>query len=234
MHNVKREVLDRISEIDNFYGFLENAIDKEAILLFPSDSNRRERFDVELTATLKSSMILLLYNFIESSITNCLVVVHRAISDENCTYIQLSDKIQHIFTEYYYKNLKNDKLSDENLAIHLKTMINAWAYGEKIQLSYEDYSKFKTGSNFSGNLDSKEIGKIAIKYGIPFQEKCPEIRVIRDKRNKLAHGEVSFRECCNLDTLNYIKALKDNSTEYINMFVESVDNFINEKGYMCA
>jgi len=234
MRNVKRELSDRIGEVNKFYTLLENTIEKEAVLLFPNDANRYERLDVELTATLKSSMILLLYNFVESSITNCLVAVHRAIGDENCKYIELSEKIQYLFTEYYYKNLKNNKLSDENLAIHLKTMINTWAYDDTIKLSYEEYTKFKTGNTFAGNLDSKEIRKIACKYGVLFDEQCSEIRTIKDKRNKLAHGEVSFKDCCNQDTLSYIKQLKTRTIDYINLFVDSIENFVDEKKYKSA
>ncbi len=67
-------------------------------------------------------------------------------------------------------------------------MINLWAYDATVKLSYEEYTKYKTGNNFAGNLDSKEIRKIAKKYGIEFSEQCSEILTIRDKRNKLAHG----------------------------------------------
>ncbi len=231
MQNVKRELSDRIGEVNKFFGLLENTIDKEALLLFPNENNRKERFDVELTATLKSSLILLLYNFVESTITNCLVVIHRTICDDNCKYIDLSESIQTLFTEYYYKALKENKVGDENLAIHLKTMINTWAYDESVKLSYEEYTKYKTGNNFAGNLDSKEINKISTKYGIVFNEHCKEIRTIRDKRNKLAHGEKSFIECCNQDTLSYIKALKNKTIDFIQKFVDSVENYLDEKKY---
>lgn len=231
MLNVKRELADRINEINKFYALLENIMEKEALMLFPNEANRKERFDVDLTATLKSNMILLLYNFIESTITNCLVVTHRAICDEDCKYNELSEQVQKIFMEFYYKNLKNNTLSDENIALHLRTMINTWAYNDSIKLSYEDYTKYKTGSTFSGNLDSKEINKIADKYGITFGLKCSEIRTIRDKRNKLAHGELSFIDCCKLDTLSYVKSLKDNSITYISKFVDSIDVYIDTKKY---
>jgi hypothetical protein len=132
MQNVKREFSDRTTEINKFFALLDNILDKEAILLFPTDGNRRERFEIGLTATLKSNMILLLYNFIESTMTNCLVVIHRAISDENCKYQELSELIQQLFTEFYYKNLKSNKLSDENILSHLRVMINAWALNDSI------------------------------------------------------------------------------------------------------
>ncbi len=231
MQNVKREFSDRTTEINKFFALLDNILDKEAILLFPTDGNRRERFEIGLTATLKSNMILLLYNFIESTMTNCLVVIHRAISDENCKYQELSELIQQLFTEFYYKNLKSNKLSDENILSHLRVMINAWALNDSIKLPYEEYVKYKTGNTFSGNLDSKEINKIAGKYGIVFNSQCSEIRTIRDKRNKLAHGELSFIECCNQDTLSYIKVIKDNAIIFMDEFVNSVDDYIVNKRY---
>lgn len=234
MQNVKRELTDRINEVNVFYLLLENIMEKEAMLLFPNDSNRKERFDIGLTATLKSNLILLMYNFIESTITNCLVTIHRVICDDNCKYKDLSEQIQQLFTEYYYKNLKSNKLSDQNLALHLRTMINTWAYDDTVKLTYEEYTKYKTGNTFSGNLDSEEIRKIADKYGVDFTLKCSEIRTIRDKRNKLAHGELSFIDCCNQDTLSYLKVLKDNSIDFITGFVDSVEKYINDKKYKSA
>jgi hypothetical protein len=234
MQNVKRELGDRIDEINKFYNLLENILEKEALLFFPADGNRKERFDLKLTAILKSNMILLLYNFIESTVTNSLVIIHSTISDENCKYQELSDSIQNLLMDFYYKNLNNNKLNDDNVILHLKTIINTYALNCAVKFTYEDYTKFKTGNNFSGNLDSREIKKIADRYGVDFNLQCSEIRTIRDKRNKLAHGELSFVECCNLDTLSYLKVLKDKTIDFINSFVQSVEDYLTEKKYKSA
>lgn len=231
MQNVKREFSQRVVEINNFYNLLENIIEKEGVLCFPHDNNKIERLGIEATTILKSNMILLLYNCVESTITNCLVILHQTICNENCKFNELSLNIKNLLTEYYYKNLKEANMSEDNLLLHLTNMINTWIYNSSITLSYEEYTKYKTGNIFSGNLDSKEIKKIAKKYGIEFDAECSQLRIIRDKRNKLAHGEVSFSECCNQDSLTYIKVLKENTTNYLSEFVNAVEEYINTKKY---
>lgn len=229
---VKRNLIDRISDIEDFYKLLENIIEKEAVLLFPNEGDRRERFDLGLSAILKSNFALLLYNLIESTVTNCLVAIHSAISRENCKYTELSENIQHIFIDYYYKNLAANKISSDNITSHLQVMINTWAYDAIVQLSFDEYTKYKTGSTFSGNLDSKEINKLAKKYGVDFELKSSELEKIRNRRNKLAHGEVSFLECCNLDTLPYMKVLKDRTIHFLSEFTDSIEVFVNDKRFL--
>lgn len=230
MNNAKREFNDRVGEVNKYFTFLEDVLEKEALLLLPN-GNLKKRIDVELTAILKSNLILLLYNLIEATVTNCLMAIHNSICNGNCKFSELSEELKSIFIDYYFKNINSNKLNEENLALHLKAMINIWAYNDIVSLSYDEYTKFKTGNTFSGNLDSKEIRKIAKKYGVEFDLECSEIRKIRDCRNKLAHGEITFIECCNLFTPQYIRNLKEKTINHMDNFVLAIEDFVNNKKY---
>jgi uncharacterized protein YbgA (DUF1722 family) len=232
MLKVKRDFNERVDEINKYFDLLVNIIEKEAWLLIPNDTgDKKEKFDSDLQKTLKSSAILLLYNVIESTVANCLDAIHDAFSSENLKFSELSEKIQNIFIQFYYKNLKDGKLKDENIIQHIKIMIDTWSYEKPIQLTYNEYTKYKTGSQFAGNLEAKEIKKLANKYGVQFDKEISELASIKNKRNKLAHGELSFANCCNSDTINYIKVLKDKSLDYLSEFINAVDIFVTNRKY---
>ncbi|WP_407500714.1 MAE_28990/MAE_18760 family HEPN-like nuclease [Elizabethkingia anophelis] len=231
MISVKNDFSDRVDEIDKYYYLLFNILKKESQLVFPSEDNRMESFDVTLTATLKSNMFLLLYNLVESTITKCLIEIHNSICDENCTYVQLSPQIQNLFTNHYYKSLINGNISEENTLLHIRTMIHSWVFNEKFSLTFEDLTKYKTGSNFSGNLDAKEIRKIATKYGVTFDLKSEEIKILKEYRNKLAHGEISFQDASKLRSIEYFENLKTKTINFLNHFITAVDTYVNQKEF---
>jgi hypothetical protein len=231
MISVKNDFSDRVIEINKYFDLLFNILKKESQLIFPNESNRTERFDVTLTSTLKSNMFLLLYNLVESTITKCLVEIHSSICDENCTYIQLSPQIQNIFTSHYYRSLLSGNISEENTLLHIRTMIHSWVFNEKFSLTFEDLTKYKTGNNFSGNLDAKEIRKIAAKYGVSFILKCEEIKTLKELRNKLAHGEISFQEASNQKSIEYFDNLKSKTFSFLNSFINDVETYISQKKF---
>jgi hypothetical protein len=231
MISVKNDFSDRVGEINKYYDLLFNILKKESQLIFPNESNRTERFDVTLTSTLKSNMFLLLYNLLESTITKCLIEIHNSICDENCTYVQLSPQIQNIFTSHYYKSILNGNISEENTLLHIRTMIHSWVFNENFSLTFEDLTKYKTGSNFSGNLDAKEIRKIAAKYGVIFNMTSEEIKSLKEFRNKLAHGEISFQEASNLRSIEYFDNLNIKTVDFLNAFIIAVETYITQKKF---
>nr|WP_181410304.1 MAE_28990/MAE_18760 family HEPN-like nuclease [Pedobacter sp. BG5] len=80
-------------------------------------------------------------------------------------------------------------------------------------------------------LDSKEIIKISEKYGIGFDIKCDEIASVKSRRNKLAHGDISFEEQGRQDSIEYMIVLKDKTVEYLNEFILAVDYYITNSKY---
>jgi hypothetical protein len=231
MISVKNDFSDRVDEINMYYDLLFNILKKESQLIFPNESNRTERFNLTLTSTLKSNMFLLLYNLLESTITKCLVEIHNSICDENCKYIQLSPQIQNLFTSHYYKSILNGNISEENTLLHIRTMIHSWVFNENFSLTFEDLTKYKTGSNFSGNLDAKEIRKIAARYGVTFDMKSEEIKILKEFRNKLAHGEISFQEASNQKGIEYFDNLKITTVDFLNAFIVAIETYINQKEF---
>jgi CRISPR/Cas system-associated endoribonuclease Cas2 len=231
MQQVKQGFKDRVDEIDLYYKLLSNIITREAQLIFPSENNIRENFNVKISSMLKSSATLQLYNLVESTISKCLVEVHKAFTTDKLQYSELSDEIQKLWIGFHYDYFK--KTSNEKDVLHnLKVLVDTWVKNHlPIDLTYEAFTKHNQGSNFSGNLDSKEIRKLAEKYGINFNLECAEIRSVKSRRNKLAHGEVSFEEQGRVDSMHYMIQLKDKTVDFLRQFIKAVDDYIANKKY---
>lgn len=229
MQDVINDFTDRKTEIDEFFELLDDILNNEARL---EVGDSKKIFKTRLRATLKSTGLLLLYNLVESTVSNCLNAIHLSFCSESLKFNELNQNIQKIWLNHHFSLLSNnDKISKENVTEKLLSIVNTLSFDSFIDFTYEELSKNKLGSQFSGNLDSKEIRKIATKYGVVFEEKCEEVRRVRDYRNKLAHGELSFYECSNNMTPQELNQLKIRVVDFIEKFINASKKYIDNKEF---
>lgn len=231
MQQVRQSFTERVAEIDLYYTLLSNIITREAQLIFPNEADIRENLNVRVSSILKSSATLQLYNLVESTISNCLVAIHRSFSNETLQYSNLSDEIQKLWIKFHYDYFKETS-NEKDILHNLKILIDTWVTNTlPVTLTYKEFTKYNQRGNFSGNLDSKEIRKLSEKYGIDFDLKCDEIGSVKSRRNKLAHGDVSFEEQGRQDSIEYMIVLKDKTVEFLNLFIQAVDDYVTNTKY---
>jgi hypothetical protein len=226
MQIIRQEFSDRVDEINIYFHLLENITEKDAQLIFPDDNDRRESLNVRLGLTLKSGLILLLYNLVESTVSKCLKGIHQTHINEGLDYFSLSKDLQQIIVKHHYKLLIGSKLSDELIAQLRQILEN-----QTISISSEKEWRSFFDSQFSGNLDALEVKKIAKKYGIAFELESTEVRFVEQMRNKLAHGEVSFEEGCRDKPMQYMQKMKNETISFLESFIQSVEIYISDKKY---
>ncbi|HDZ9535851.1 TPA: hypothetical protein RUZ93_003502, partial [Vibrio cholerae] len=62
--------------------------------------------------------------------------------------------------------------------------------------------------------------------------KTPEnILTIKNKRNKLAHGEESFRKSCRSHTIAELQELGDSLKKLLDKFIELIEDFVNNEKF---
>lgn len=231
MLQVRQSFNDRTQEIELYYKLLSDIIKREAQLIFPNENDIRENLNVRVTSILKSSANLHLYNLVESTISNCLVEIHSSFSNDTIHYSNLSDEIQKLWVKFHYDYFKETS-NEKDILHNLKVLIDTWVTNTlPVTLTYKEFTKYNTGGNFSGNLDSKEIRKLSEKYGIEFDVKCDEVGSVKHRRNKLAHGEVSFEEQGRQDSIEYMIVLKDKTIDFLTQFIQAVDDYISNTKY---
>ena len=86
--------------------------------------------------------------------------------------------------------------------------------------------------NFSGSLDAKEIRKIFSLLALDLSTmRCDELVQVKNCRNKLAHGEVSFEEYGRNYSIQYLQVSKDHTLTYLNDLISNVDKYLTLKDY---
>lgn len=257
---------DRFNEIELFFELIakfehvnptqlisvDNTIDliNQHDLLVNSDSSvevtvrailrklRVETPDVDLINIFKSNSILLLYNLVESTVSNTDRFILKTISSANLLYSQSTPAIKEFWLKHNSKFNKNEYLTT---AISLLDRVQT----VKIDVikQYNDNEK-----EFQGSLDPKTVDEILIRYGIETtkctmlmqEDKRKAVRNIAMWRNDLAHGKYSFAEFgrelrYNDITQRYkeqdILFIKNACFSFLEIFLLNVEKFIEQELY---
>jgi RiboL-PSP-HEPN len=172
------------------------------------------------TAIMKSAHMLLLYNAIESSVTNVLEQVHDTLGREK--YSDLRPEIRRLWTEYFFQRHAEKTRFD-----HLEATVRGDA-------KFPRLSDFLDHVNlFSGNLDGRAISELLTKYGIgalttPDRAKLLDIK---SKRNKIAHGEEMFKEACRNFTVSDMEGYQTACFNALESILDQADIYLKEMRY---
>lgn len=231
MLQVRHVFEEHKEEINYFYSFLEDLLIHDGRLVIDPPVNTIKTIKVETIAVLKSSFFLMLYNCIESTVSNCLKAALQAVETDNCKYIDLNESLKlsslaaydYMVQQAETKEIRNKMLKEQNdfssgyatLRIELKPFVGSTAQG-----------------TFSGSLDAEAIQKHFARLGLDTSTmSCTEMRSIKSCRNKLAHGDCSFEEYGRNLTIQYIEVCKDRTLTYLESLINKVDVYIQVKDY---
>jgi hypothetical protein len=210
MQNAKREVTIRDVEVNSVIDFLKNA-------------ETNGQIGVTVKTSIKASVILMLYNAVESTMTTCLERLHEILIRQNLMFDNCNDNLKQLVA-VYYENAKEKSSDIHNRAPHILSFYEYVKNSRSFDLSYMELSKYY--SLYSGNLDSRSIISVLNKYGIDFDEKATELKTIKDARNKLAHGEQSFEEIGRDLSIQQLQHMKEQAFEYLIKIINVIEDYI--------
>jgi len=225
MNTIKIELNDRKQEIEAYF-LLLNKLESGDYLIYESGNPIGSMTTTRTTQ--KASAILLLYNLVESIVTKCLERIHDYIISSNISYCDLNDDIRKLML-IYYGTVSDKKNNISEIAPYLHEAIHLITNQKQFSLSYKEMEKYY--ALYSGNLDSKKISEIFRKYGIIFEEKCSELQTIKDNRNRLAHGEVSFEECGRSLTIQQLNVQKDRCIDYLTKLIDELEDYLQNRKF---
>lgn len=164
----------------------------------------------------KSSIMLMLYNEIEGTFSNVLSELFGYIIDENIDFDRLHNKIKNIYLEYYNKKTNNNLA--ELLSFHNNSDLKNVDY-----LELNKYLRL-----YSGNLDARQIREISKRLGVPISNEIigDSLVKIKNCRNRLAHGEMSFQEACRNYSEREIHSLSNETISFLEMILKDYNNFV--------
>jgi hypothetical protein len=219
MKSVRHDFDLRSKEIDEYFSFVKVMVSPRTQVTHADGTGDISAFyiDSELQKTLKATGFLLMYNLVESTMSNAIEAIISHMAGQSVSFDNLSKNIKIII-------LKNAKSwNPEKLEPGLKKIAHDIIH-----------QTFKKEELFSGNLDARKIRETMKEYGVNCQFKVNGdcLLTIKTNRNNLAHGIVSFSDCGKDYDIDEIIRFKDDAIDYLKGVLDDIDAFLTNSDYI--
>lgn len=218
---IQRNFTRRVYDIEETFKLLTFIVKIESHRNTPiihTESKNELYVTQEMQCALKAEFLILLYNIVESTVCDCLNTIYDAIADENITFSELSHAMQCMWRNYLKRTSSPDcKKTDSELS-------NSRVLFESIAIS------------ISGSLDFRKIIEVFSKHGCSLDESnrtkyADSFLIVKNKRNSLAHGNISFSECGSFYMIRDLQKFKDDILRGLQEIVSQVREHISNRKY---
>lgn len=221
---------ERAAELSAYLKFMELIERDSARLFLPNRRTWRVRqVDEKIPRILKASFFLLLYNLIEASIREGFLSVYKAMEADGCSVSDLTPALRELWIDTAFARVSGGSANRDSYRSVARTLVQGIADGVTARLDVRTL-------RISGNLDAARIRQLCNVHGVSHKtdrraKGGERLRVVKDKRNALGHGDLTFGECgrdCSVSDLVEIKA---ESLRYLKAILRNIDRFNAKKTY---
>lgn len=187
---------------------------------------------------LYAGVYLHLYNLVEATVSQCISALETAASTSGMVPFDLSTELRQEWVRSVARTHE-----DLNTSGRLEAAIKMCEHLVAL-LPIRNFEIFQGGG---GNWDDEEIYKLSQRLGInlqclqrstqaqikrPFRDNDGALKVIKKRRNKLAHGEISFAECGDGLSASELEMLSNVTTQYLSEVIACFERHISERQYL--
>jgi hypothetical protein len=187
---------------------------------------------------LYSAVYLQLYNLVEATMLWCMQAVASAASRQGKWLPgDLSEQIRrewvrtigrtHSELNVHHRYQTTLELCDWIIAAK---PVSEWEFERRGAGSWDDFQIEDMAKRIGCDVSLSPMVRRGIKEKIR-NDKSP-LPLIRDFRNRLAHGSLSFTECGEATTVGDLVTIKDSTANYLREIVAAFDKFIAEHGFL--
>ena len=183
----------------------------------------------ELINIFKSNLSLMSYNIIEYTVANLIDSIYDEIRIQNLSYVDVNESIKKLWKKTILKAV-NDPNANFNTFIKKNDEIIDYIIEKKpLFLTSRD-------SLSVGNLDAEKIKETFDNHGVQLPSSSgnfrPDIfKSVKQKRNDLAHGTVSFVEAVQNDSIHDLEDNVKIIIGFLDELIETVKIYLNESKY---
>ena len=217
MINTRTEYNKRLGEIELYFSTISLLDEGKCTISCIDILNREKKFEIDenLSKILKANGFILLYNLIEATIRNSIVAIVNNLNASNVTFRELTDELRKLLIHQEFKSLDNENILNLSKKILEDEMLSLQSECIKI----------------SGNVDARKIRELAERLGCEQVPNGEGLVIIKDKRNKLAHGEFTFAEIGKNYTVQDIIQLKEETKSYLSQVLDKIQVYISNQNY---
>ncbi|WP_455600532.1 MAE_28990/MAE_18760 family HEPN-like nuclease [Cloacibacillus sp.] len=218
---------DRVREITLYYDALK------ALYKSKDEQNSDQKYyEDDFLKILKSNALLMVYNLVESTIMGGIIGIYDDLQQQGITYQQVRQEIRDIWFIFKFNQVYDKKAHYNSYREKAIEIINSILTGETLVLD-------RKAANVGGNLDAKKIRQVCNDHGISFQTdpQCHGGLVLSDvkeKRNNLAHGTLSFVECGRDYSINDLERIKVETILFLQGIIDGMKIYYDRHLYLRA
>lgn len=182
-----------------------------------------------VSSVIRSNVKIMVYNIIEFSVTSLIRAIYSRIKDEGCGYAEVSEELRTLWHHAQMRKLGDPNASNETAVRISKQLLDDAIANTALKLDPRT-------TIAGGNLDGDKILKLFDKHGVSINTantdfKAVELKDIKDRRNDLAHGSVSFAEAGNQVTTSELATLIDNVDSFLMQLRKDVIAYLVSGSY---
>lgn len=232
METLRTGFAERLSEVETYLEFLI-VLDARAQSGPPKLEGAEHPISAQQQKILYSSVYLQLYNLIESTMTRCIdAVAHIAAQAGTWVPGDLSADLRKEWVRVVART--NVELNPDH------RLESALALCEHL-VSALPVANFDIEKGGGGNWDDNAIEKFSERLGLalvvsqpvyssvkqPIRNDLGPLQLVKDLRNRLAHGSISFTECAGDVTVAQLIELKQKTVDYMREVVERFISYLS-------
>lgn len=259
--SLKTDFEDKKRELEAYFDLLQYLDSTRGSTQILSDEKPALfTIDVDLYKVMKANSYLILYNLIEGTIVEGLNTLFLEISSKKPLRHELTDLYQKICIDYkinvikilqtqdtfnpFAPYLQNDAINDMDV-FEIKDFKRDLA---PVLSGYDAYIEVIGSKDISANIDAAKIRKLFPVYGITtIRDKAlivytnedgrdiklntDHILQVKNYRNKLAHGRLSYTEIGGRVSFSEINEIKKHVFKYLEEIVDNIEAFLANEGY---
>lgn len=178
---------------------------------------------------LKSNVSLMIYNIIEYTVSNLIDSIYDEIRINHLSYIDVSESIRTLWKKTILKAANDPNANFNTFLRKNEEIIDKILNSSTIEMRSRNTLP-------AGNLDGISIKETFELHGIHVRTSSqyyrPDIlRGIKENRNNLAHGSVSFVDAVRSDSIDDIKHNAEFVVAFLEELIETVEVYLNQQEF---
>ncbi|WP_096085493.1 MAE_28990/MAE_18760 family HEPN-like nuclease [Agaribacterium haliotis] len=230
MDHIVEDFNQRVSEIDSYLKVIALLSENCTRVVKTGQLRRRERqVDREALKVMRATVMLMLYNLVESSIRSSFSFLYEEINSSEKTLEDVTTKIQNEWIKQQFVNVEpisSNQVTYRDLTFKI---INEVLRNEALHFDPEKLP-------ISGNIDARQVRKLAERHNIhnPIHYKAregAELLTVKNQRNSLSHGNSTFTEVGNMYTVDDLQRIKKQVVTYLKSTLKNINRYADKTQY---
>lgn len=219
----------RVEELESYLRFLKKLDSTNARLCVISKRTRMEKVQPDDLKLLKASAFLLIYNVVEASVRDGFAAIYESIKKDGFTYQQVTQEMQTIWVQKAFDELAIAGSGSKTYSKLARELITKVIEGAVLSIDKRDI-------RVSGNVDAQKIRELCWFHGVSYRAHHrsfggAELKTVKDHRNDLAHGSMSFSECGRMYTVEDLDRITRQVVIYLRSILRNIKSFIDGRRY---